>query len=600
MIPLHVILSQIWRGAAFVIVVTGLLLAGPPRAVASPQAEGGAPAAGAEPASAAEVVVSSHSLATEAGLDVLAAGGTAADAAVAVAAVLSVAEPWFSSVLGGGTWALYYDASAGTVRALDGVGPAGSSATAAAFEPIAEQSGMHQAVVPGAWAGWMQWLREYGELDLGEVMAPAIEHAESGVPVTPEMSLWLDIESENVANWPSAASIYMPDGVFLTEGDTVYQHGMAATFRELVAQYDRARSGGRAAAFDAAEDHLYRGPLAEAIVEYSDRYGGYLTVDDFRSFTTGFVDPIRIDYRGIDVYQNPPNSQGATMLMALNILKGFELSRFEADSAEAIHLQAEAIKLAHIDKYYHIGDPEYVDVPIESLLSEEHAQRGREQIALDAAIEWPVDDLLAIDLDLEARNTTTFHVVDRHGNAAAVTTSLGAQFLVIGDTGIHINNRMRMMAVEDGDPNRIEPGKRVRHTSNPYIALMDGRPIILGGNTGVDTQPQGQVQQFISVVEYGMSAQEAVSRPRFLTTAFPSARVPWTAENTLALEEGIPDSVASRLASIGHTVVRDGLWGNANMIVIDPDSGRIETGADPRGGFGEGTVRDLNSSATSE
>lgn len=538
-----------------------------------------------------QAVVSSHEFATEAGMAILDAGGTAADAAVTVAAVLSVAEPWFSSVVGGGTWALYFDAETGTVRAVDGVGPAGSNASAEAFEPIALEGGMHQAVVPGAWGGWIEWLREYGSLPLGDVLAPAIEHAEAGVPVTPEMALWLGIEADNVAQWESSRAIYFRNGQIVQEGDTVYQRDMAETFRRLIAAYDQARPDGHDAALDAANDYFYRGPLAEAIVEYSDRFGGYLTIEDFHGFHAHLVDPISIDYHDVTVYQNPPNSQGAAMLMALNILRGFDLSDLDPDGAEAIHLQTEAIKLGHIDKYYHIGDPDWEDVPIASLLSDAHADRRRDQIQMDAALEWPVDDVLVIDPDLEARNTSTFHVTDRHGNAAAVTTSLGAQFLVIEDTGIHINNRMRMMAVEDDDPNRIEPGKRVRHTSNPYIAVKNGRPFILGGNTGVDTQPQGQVQQFISVVEFGFSAQDAVSRPRFLTTAFPAARVPWTAANELALEEGISDDVMDQLAAMGHTVNRDGLWGNANMIIIDPDTGDLQYGADHRGGFGMGLAR---------
>ncbi len=538
-----------------------------------------------------QAVVSSHELATEAGMAILDAGGTAADAAVAVAAVLSVAEPWFSSVLGGGTWALYFDAETQTVKAVDGVGPAGSNASAEAFEPIALDGGMHQAVVPGAWGGWIELLREYGALPLAEILAPAIEHAEAGVPVTPEMAFWLGIEADNVSQWESSRAVYFQNGRMVQEGDTVYQHDMADTFRRLIAAYDEARPAGRDAALDAAEDYFYRGPLAEAIVDYSERFDGYLTIEDFHGFHAALVDPISLDYHDVTVYQNPPNSQGATMLMALNILRGFDLSEMDPDGAEAIHLQTEAIKLGHIDKYFHIGDPDWLDVPIASLLSDAHADRRRDQIRMDSALEWPVDDVLVIDPDLEARNTTTFHVTDRHGNAAAVTTSLGAQFLVIGDTGIHINNRMRMMAVADGDPNRIEPGKRVRHTSNPYIAMKNDRPFILGGNTGVDTQPQGQVQQFISVVEFGFSAQEAVSRPRFLTTAFPAARVPWTATNELALEEGISDDVLDQLAAMGHTVNRDGLWGSANMIVIDPDGGALQYGADHRGGVGKGLAR---------
>ncbi|MFW6364283.1 MAG: gamma-glutamyltransferase, partial [Spirochaeta sp.] len=173
--------------------------------------------------------------------------------------------------------------------------------------------------------------------------------------------------------------------------------------------------------------------------------------------------------------------------------------------------------------------------------------------------------------------------VDDEGNAVSTTTSLGAQFYVVGDTGIHINNRMRMMSVEEGDPNRVEPGKKVRHTSNPYMALQNGVPYILGGNTGVDTQPQVQTQQVIWIVEFGMTPQEAVSHPRFITRAFPNTQHPWTAGNDLGMEDGTPQELIDAMQEKGHQISDQGVWGNGNMIVINPDTGNIDLGADPRG-----------------
>jgi gamma-glutamyltranspeptidase/glutathione hydrolase len=207
---------------------------------------------------------------------------------------------------------------------------------------------------------------------------------------------------------------------------------------------------------------------------------------------------------------------------------------------------------------------------------------------MSAAQAWPIEDGFN---DRVAHHTTTFHVVDRQGNGAAVTTSLGAQFLVVGDTGIHINERMKFFSLEEGNPNLLEPGKKVRHTSNPYIALRNGEPYILGGNTGVDTQPQGQVQQFLSVVEFGLSAQEAVAQPRFVSTAFPAGRLPHNARNTLQLESRFSENAAAQLRARGHNVtVGQGIFGSANMLVIGEDGLNAQTGAEPRDSTSHGVV----------
>ena len=555
-------------------------------------------APGYENVDGVQVVVSAHSLATDAGIAILEAGGSAADAAVAVAAMLTVVEPWFSSVLGGGTWGLYHDASDGRVTSLDGVGPVGSKASVADYSSRYFQAGMHQAVVPGAWDGWMLWLDHYGRLSLGEILKPAIAVARDGFPASDAMVQWLRREASLVAGRPDTAKIYAPGGTLIQPGDTVYQRDLAATLESLVEAFDAARWQGRGAAIQAARDHFYRGPLAEAIVGFSESFGGYLTREDFRAFAAEIVEPIAIDYRDeLTVFQNPPNSQGITMLIALNILKGLDFSRMQPDDADAVHLQVEALKLAFADRHYHVGDPERIEVPVEALLSDAHAERQRERIDLSNVLLWPIEDALVRDARSAAvrvdpladlpedpvTGTTTFHVLDREGNAAAVTTSLGAQFLVIGDTGIHINNRMRFLALADNDPNRLTPGYKVRHTSNPYLVLRSGSPYILGGNTGADTQAQGQVQQFISHVEFGLSAQQAVNQPRFLTTAFPATISPFAVGNTLQMETGFPETLPDQLRARGHLVQEGfGLFGVAGMVVIDPDQKRAEIGTDSR------------------
>lgn len=524
-------------------------------------------------------VVSSHWLATNAGIDVLNAGGTAADAAVAVAAVLTVIEPYFSSALGGGTWALYYDAEAQEVTSMDGVGPVGSLATLEDYLERADAPGMHQANVPGAWDGWMLWLDRYGQLDLSYVLGPAIALARDGYPMSAQMESFLQRNAEMIAEFPDTAATYMIDGDLPTNGATIQLPDLATTLQSLSDAYTDTE-GDRAAKIQAARDYFYRGPIAEAIVAFSEENGGYYTLEDFANFEASILDPVSINYRGMDVFQNPPNSQGIAMLLALNILKFFDMSNVEPMSADTIHVQVEAIKLAFADRHAFIGDPAFVDIPLETLLSDEYGRAQLDRIDLGNAMEWPIENGVE---GRQASHTTTFHIVDRTGNAAAVTTSLGFQFLVVGNTGIHINERNRFFSIVEGNPNVFAPGKKVRHTSCPYMALRDGRPVILGGNTGIDTQPQGQIQQFMNITDFGFTAQEAVDQPRFVSTAFPESTNPNEALNTLQMEDGFPEETIEALEARGHIVeVGEGIYGSAAAIVIDQDSSEFDIGAESR------------------
>jgi gamma-glutamyltranspeptidase/glutathione hydrolase len=488
-----------------------------------------------------------------------------------------VVEPYFSHVLGGGVWALYYEASSGSVTALDGVGPAGSLITREDYASRSEQRGIHQANVPGAWDGWMLWLERYGALELADILAPAIRLARDGFAISSEMAYYMSLYYDEMLAHPPTAALYAPNGVFPEAGAIQTMPGLATTFEQLAAAW--AEVPDRAASVQAARDYVYRGPLAEAIVADSDAWGGYLTQDDFAGFAAEIVDAISISYGStMRVYQNPPNSQGVTMLLALNILKGIDQNGLTSHHPDVIHAQVEAIKLAFADRNAFIGDPAVIDIDLDELLSDEHAAEQLARIDMSRAMAWPETAPLT---QMTPENTTTFQVTDRWGNAASVTTSIGLQFRVIGDTGIHINERMRFYSTDPASPNVVAPGKKVRHTSCPYLVLRNERPFVIGGSTGVDTQPQAQLQQLMSAIDFGMSAQEAISLPRWVSTAFEASTVPYQVGNTLQLQYGFPDAVIADLQGRGHDIViGTGVFGSGGMIKLSDDSTSASVGVE--------------------
>jgi len=526
--------------------------------------------------------------ATRVAFDVLQDGGTAADAAFAAGMVLSVVEPHFSHALGGGTWALYYDAARDRVRALDGVGPTGSQVDISFFQDPQRNTpyGGHRVIVPGAWDAWMVLLRDHGAMHLDGLMEPAIRLAREGAAASRSMVGFILQERCNILTMPDTAAVFLPGGRAPKIGDVVVQSDLACTLQSIADTYRAAfdREAGssadrRTAGIQAARDYYYRGPIARELVCFLQANNGFLTAEDFASFRAQWREPIFTRYKDRTVYGCPPNSQGVSMLMALNILENFDLAA-GPDDPDVVHAIAEATKLAKIDTWHYVAAPEAMCVDVERLLSKDYARRQADRIAADAVIRWPAEGGLCLN---EENNTTTFSVVDGEGNALALTTSTGAQFLVGGRTGILLNQRMAIMAIAEENPNCIAPCKKVRHTVNPYMAFRDGRFSMAGGNTGFDTQPQGQIQQFLNIVEFSMSPQEAVARPRFITHAFPASHYPHRATNELFLEAGFPDELVRSLADRGHVMGRSAIIGNGNVIVSDPSTGELATGADPRG-----------------
>ena len=530
--------------------------------------------------------VSSHHLAVSEAMNVLESGGTAADAAVVLGTMMSVVEPFLSHALGGGSWILYYDADSQSVYSVDAVGPTPMAATAELFrkEEFHGTNGVHRSIVPGAWGGYMELLKEFGSRPLDELLAPAIESAYSGVPVSSAYANWFPLRADFVATLEDSAAIFTRDGRPLEVGSTLVNEDLGRTYEGISDAYSASRTEGERTALDRAADYYYRGPIAEEIVRFSDENGGLFALSDFNDFYDyGIVDPISIEYRGLDVYQNPPNSQGIAMLGALNILEGFDFSELEPNDPEAVHLMSEALKLSFADRNRYVADPAFYDVPVAELLSEEHAAAQRELISMDSSLEYPIDDVLGMRA-ADPRNTSTFHATDRYGNMVAITSSVGLSFMVAGDTGITLNERLTFMSTDPDDVNRIEPGKKVRHSAGPYLVVRDGQPYIAGGNTGADFQPQGQLQQFINIFEFNLDPQDAVDLPRFQPQAFAATNYPFAAPTRLALEQdSYSQETWDNLAARGHNVEWAGYFGRQNVIVVeDFEDGEIMTGAESR------------------
>ncbi|MVA75809.1 gamma-glutamyltransferase family protein [Auraticoccus sp. F435] len=533
-----------------------------------------------------EAAVTIDPAATEAAMDVLADGGTAADAAVAAAAVLSVVEPYYSNVIAGETAMLWYDASEDEVRSLQGVGYVGEDFDRSQYRARGVSGfGLHQSLVPGSWDMWMTLLQEQGELGVDEVLAPAVELARDGFPASAALAsqarAYLSAGGMNSA----AQEVYAPGGVVVSQGDTVVQEDFADTLESLAEAYTDADD--RAEGIEAARDLVYRGALAEEIVAEVRDGGGWLTADDLAGYEAVTGDSITLEWDDeTTVHQVPPSSQGLTMLMALNTLRTADLA--DRDEADAVHLQIEALKLALADREAYVGDPEFTDVPVEELLDPDYGEQQLERIDLDSTLSAPVEEGL--------ENTTTFQVVDADGNAAAVTTSTGYQFTQAGGTGIMMNNRMRYMTDTDsGSPNYIEPGKRVRYTGNPWMVTTPDGLSLLGGNIGGDTQSQVQTQHFLGVVELGLSPEEAVEAPRFVTQSQPNSVVPHGVAGTVRIDQSTDADVLRSLRDRGQQLqVTSGAgpFGTGSVVRISDDGQQVELGLDPRAPSASGDTRE--------
>ena len=511
-------------------------------------------------------VASSQPLATLAGVRTLQAGGNAADAAVAAAAALAVVEP-NSTGIGGDCFCLFYRAADASVEAVNGSGrsPQALTLELAGGADGFERQGPHAVTVPGTIAGWSDTLNRFGRMPLADVLAPAIELAEDGFPVTPIIHRgWKSQEELLRAKGPAGGDLLIGDRAPLV--GEVWRNPPIAQVMRSVAE------GGPQA--------FYQGPPAQAVVEALQEHGGCMTLEDLAAHHSTFDPPISTTYRRHTVYECPPNGQGITALIALNILEGFDLAATAPRSVEALHQTIEAIRLAFADARAYVADPARADVPVEAMLSKAYAAQRREQIQPDAAIE------LAAAGELPGRSDTVYLcAVDGEGNACSFINSNYEGFgsaIVPRNCGFSLQNRGAGFALQPGHPNVLEGGKRPYHTIMPaMLTRPDGSLFAAFGVMGGWNQPQGHTQVAINLIDRGMDPQTAIDEPRFSIYADPPNGEIW-------VEDGVPVDVISALAQLGHPVrpasgaLRSGAVGKGQIIARDPHTGVLWAGSDPR------------------
>ncbi len=518
------------------------------------------------------MVASGHPLASAAGLQVLMAGGNAIDAAVAIAGVLGVVQPMMSG-LGGDAFLLFWSAAERRVYALNGSGIAPLMASREWFISHGYQSmplrGMLAPSVPGAVDAMATALRQWGSdrFSLGELLRPAIEYAQGGFPIAPRVAHWCAVAAPVIAEYPSTAKIYLPQGRPPRTGEVLANPDLATSLQLIASEGPEA---------------FYRGRLAQQIVRYCRDHGGLFTEKEFAEHRSEVYDPIQTTYRGLTVYTTAPPSQGVILLALLNIIEGFQPDQLRWGTPEAVHLMVEAKKLAFADRLAYLGDPQFIDNPLAELLSKGHAARRRQAIdPVRAQARVP-----AGALPEAVGDTTSFCVADAEGNLVSYITSISASFgcgEVVEGTGILLNNRAgRGFTLQEGHPNCIAPGKRTMHTLMPFLACREGKPALAWGTPGGDGQPQWNLQIFSHIVDGGLSVQQAIEAPRWMS--FPGTDPANTAAPLeLRMEDGFPDATIATLSSLGHNIrpmgeVESG--GGAQVIAVG--DGVFIGGSDPR------------------
>jgi gamma-glutamyltranspeptidase/glutathione hydrolase len=509
------------------------------------------------------MVASSQPLAVEAGVSILKKGGNAIDAAIATALTLGVVEP-VSTGIGGDAFLLYRSAADGRIYGVNGSGRCPGRLTLEELQRRGikgiPQIGLGSVTVPGAIDAFAEVQRRHGKLTFAEVLEPAIAYASEGFPVSEIIANQWQGSAPLLSQFPSSARTYLSNGRAPQAGEVHRQPNLARTLKLLAAE---------------GRDAFYQGEIARQIVKFSQENDGFFTFEDFRNHTSEWVEPISIDYRGYTILELPPNGQGITALIALNILEGFDLAGMTYGSAPYYHLLIEATKQAFADRNRYVADPAFAQLPIEGLLSKQYANARRQEISRERA------GLYKAGNPLPFGNTVYVSCVDREGNVVSLINSVFAAFgsgVVAGDTGICLQNRGAGFVDEPQHPNALAPGKRPLHTIIPAMILKEDRPWVCYGVMGGDVQPQGHTQVAINLIDFQMNVQDAIEAPRYRIMG----------GKLVALERAISHEVRQALEAMGHELLPYGAmppgtpYGGGQAIMIDHERGVFQGGSDHR------------------
>lgn len=547
-----------------------------------------------------------HYLATMAAVKILEQGGNAFDAGVAAGLCINVLQPDMTNI-GGVAPVMVFDAETSKVSTISGLGtwPADADINYFAEDCGYEiPPGVRRCVLPAAIDSWMTTLARWGTMTFREVSAPAIELATDGFAVYPFLHASIAEAAEQLAGWPSSAEIYLPGGAVPEVGDRLRQPSLARTL-EALGDAERSAIGSREERIQYARDEFYKGDIAGRISRFMADMDGWMTSADLAAFSVEVDEhPPRVSYRGYDVFGCGPWCQGPVALEALAILDGYDLAAHQPQSTGSLHLILEALKAAFADREQYVGDPNFIDVPMDGMLSPGYAAQWRDRIRLDRAFEgmpqagnpWAFMSRDDVVMHREARafaapvepDTSFLCVIDADGNAMAATPSDGfGGTPVIPDLGIIVSGRGVQSWLDPDHPSALAPGKRPRLTPNPGMVLQNGSVFAPYGTPGNDTQPQAMVQFLVNLLDHGMNPQEAVEAPRVASYSFPRSTHPHPYSPGLTYAESrLADSVVEELRHRGHDVE---LWpdlaapaGSVCAIVRDPANGFLTGAADPR------------------
>ena len=508
------------------------------------------------------MAATSQPLATQIALDILKAGGSAVDAAIAANAALGLMEPTGCGV-GGDLFAIVWDAEH---RELVGLNASGRAPALMTIEYFEEQGldaipdhGPLTVSVPGAVDGWFELHDRFGRLPMAAVLAPAIDYARNGFPLSQTIAHDMAGDARNLAGYPGFAETFMAEGRTPRKGELFRNPRLARTY-ELLA--------------DDGRDAFYKGDIAHAIDAYMQENGGLLRYEDLEVHRSEWIVPVSANYRGWELYELPPNGQGIAALQILNILEGFDIASMGFGSAQYIHTLVEAKKLVYEDRARFYADMEFADVPVATLISKDYAAKRRTLMSADqAGASYP-----AGDADLENGDTVYLTVADSDGNMVSLIQSnydgMGSG-MTPGGLGFVLQNRAILFSLERGHANALEPGKRPFHTIIPAFVLREGQPFMSFGVMGGGMQPQAHAQIIVNMVDFGMNLQEAgdAARVRHFGSSQPTGGK-MTTGGYVSLESGFSPAVRKSLAALGHAFDdRPGGYGGYQAILWDAEQG---------------------------